>query len=223
MSRTATRAQHFDARPHRGRTLEIAPCSEAYCLQQDFSSAGTETGRMSEQVILVDAEDREQGVLEKSRAHREGRLHRAFSVFVFGSNGTMLLQRRALDKYHSGGLWTNTCCSHPRPGESTAAAAHRRLQEEMGFDCALEETHTFVYRAALDHGMHEHELDHVLVGRSDAIPRPMPDEVMDWGYFAVQWIWKRLGERPDEFTVWFRIAMEELARRSLIAASRASR
>jgi len=173
---------------------------------------------MTEHVILVDERDRDQGVLEKAQAHVEGRLHRALSVVVFGTDGRMLLQQRALTKYHSGGLWTNTCCSHPRPGEATEAAAHRRLEEEMGFDCALVLFHKFIYRAEVGGGLYEHELDHVFVGTADVVPRCDPEEVMDWRYFPVDSLWRRLAAAPAEFTVWFHIVMGELAARGQIAA-----
>ena len=120
---------------------------------------------MQEQVILVDQQDREIGVAEKLEAHRKGKLHRAFSVFLFNAKDEMLLQQRAAEKYHSGGLWTNTCCSHPRPGEPTEAAARRRLREEMGISCNLNKAFDFIYRAEFDNGLIEHELDHVFIGR----------------------------------------------------------
>ena len=116
-------------------------------------------------LVAVDAHDRPTGTVHKIRAHREGILHRAFSIFVFDDADRLLLQRRALRKYHSGGLWSNTCCSHPRPGEQVLDAAHRRLREEMGFDCALDTAFSFVYRAELEGGLVEHEYDHVLLGR----------------------------------------------------------
>ena len=134
---------------------------------------------MEEQVVLVNTLDEPQGTMEKMAAHEKGVLHRAFSVFILNSKGELLLQQRAHHKYHSGGLWTNTCCSHPRDGEDVIDAGIRRLQEEMGMRCQLEPKFSFVYRADLDHGMTEHELDHVLIGYSDSIlmmttpPRPI--------------------------------------------------
>lgn len=119
---------------------------------------------MKAQVILVNELDQETGLMEKMEAHEKGLLHRAFSVFIMNDQGDMLLQQRALDKYHSGGLWTNACCSHPLPGEAVEAAAHRRLSEEMGFDCPLRELFQFTYRTEFDNGLIEHEYDHVWTG-----------------------------------------------------------
>ncbi|MGC8851384.1 MAG: isopentenyl-diphosphate Delta-isomerase, partial [Candidatus Micrarchaeia archaeon] len=133
-----------------------------------------------EQVILVDENDRELGVGEKMEVHRNGQLHRAFSIFVFNSDGKLLIHQRAKEKYHSGGLWTNTCCSHPRPGEKLDEAIHRRLVEEMGFDCPLKEVFSFVYQVKFENGLFEHELDHVYIGKFDGDPKPNPAEVMDW-------------------------------------------
>lgn len=166
--------------------------------------------RMTEQVVLVDENDRETGTEEKERAHREGKLHRAFSVFVFDPRGRLLLQRRARTKYHSAGLWTNTCCSHPRPGESVDAAARRRLREEMGMECELRGAFPFVYRAELDRGMTEHEYDHVLVGESDRDPAPDPDEVDAWAWVDADAVRREVAERPERFTHWFRLALPEL-------------
>lgn len=168
-------------------------------------------------LITVDGQDRPTGVMEKMRAHREGVLHRAFSVFVFDDANRLLLQRRATQKYHSGGLWSNTCCSHPRPGELVPQAAHRRLGEEMGFDCALETAFSFVYRAELDGGLLEHEYDHVLIGRFSGDPAPDPAEVSAWSWESVPDIESRLSSRPGDYTVWFRIALGELVARGLHA------
>ena len=127
-----------------------------------------------EKVILVNEDDQSTGWMEKMEAHRKGVLHRAFSVFIFNDNGEMLIHRRALDKYHSGGLWTNACCSHPREGETTEESAHRRLMEEMGFDCDIQEQFSFIYRAELDNDLIEHELDHVFFGRFNGKPSSPP-------------------------------------------------
>jgi isopentenyl-diphosphate delta-isomerase len=155
-------------------------------------------------VVLVDADDRETGVTPKLQAHREGALHRAVSVFVLNSKGEMLLQRRAAGKYHSGGLWSNTCCGHPRPGETPAAAAARRLREEMGLSCHLDHVFTFMYRATLDaDGLVEHEVDHVFLGIGDDEPRPDPEEVMDWRWAEPEEIERELAENADIFTAWF--------------------
>jgi isopentenyl-diphosphate delta-isomerase len=132
------------------------------------------TTDQSEHVVLVDAFDNDIGTMGKMEAHQVGALHRAFSVFVFNSSGELLLQRRAIDKYHSGNLWTNTCCSHPRAGEPTLDAAHRRLREEMGMACDLTDMFSFTYRTEFDDGLIEHEIDHVFVGYSDEAPNPVP-------------------------------------------------
>src|SRR5690349_17076045 len=131
---------------------------------------------MEEYLILVDEQDHEIGTEEKLKTHRDAKLHRAFSIFIFNKKGQLLLQRRALSKYHSGGLWTNTCCGHPRPGENIDKAAHRRLQEEMGFDCNMKDVFRFTYKAPLDHGLTEHEVDHVFIGTCDAQPKLNHDE-----------------------------------------------
>ncbi len=165
---------------------------------------------MGDQVILVDGDDRETGVGDKMAVHREGALHRAFSVFVFDSQGLMLLQRRAEAKYHSGGLWSNACCSHPRPGESTLAAAHRRLQEEMGFDCPLEEAFSFTYRVRLDNDLFEHEFDHVLVGTFDGEPVPNSEEVAGWRWVDVEELERDVRENPKRYTHWFRIVLSRV-------------
>jgi isopentenyl-diphosphate delta-isomerase len=151
----------------------------------------------------VDADDRVVGAADKLEAHRTGVLHRAFSVFVFDTQGSLLLQQRARGKYHSGGLWTNTCCGHPRPGEATAAAAARRLREEMGIACAFREAGSFVYRAKVGGGLMEHELDHVFVGRCDREPRPAPTEVAGWRRVALGDLRTELDRAPTRFTTWF--------------------
>lgn len=138
-----------------------------------------------EKVILVDENDQVIGTLEKLQAHLEGRLHRAFSIFVFDSIGRLLLQRRASTKYHSANLWSNTCCGHPRPGESIAGAAHRRLREEMNFDCELRESFRFTYRIRLDQRLIEHEYDYVLVGECNNDPAPNTKEVSAWQWVSV--------------------------------------
>jgi isopentenyl-diphosphate Delta-isomerase len=159
-----------------------------------------------EKVVLVDPDDKPIGTAPKLQAHLEGRLHRAISVFVFNDRGEMLLQRRAESKYHSGGLWSNTCCSHPRPGEETIAAADRRLREEMGFQAPLEAAFTFRYRAELEAGLVENELDHVFVGTTDAEPKPDPREVDAWRWIGPADLRRELAERPETFTAWFPIA-----------------
>ena len=170
-----------------------------------------------ERVVLVDERDVEIGTEEKLRAHRDAALHRAVSVFLFDGRGAVLLQRRAAGKYHSGGLWSNACCGHPRPGESAAAAAHRRLREEMGIDCPLAPVFAFTYRAELGGGLVEHEFDHVFVGRcvAEPAPDPTPDpaEVEGWRWADVEQVRADLAARPDRYTAWFRTALEELLAR----------
>lgn len=138
-----------------------------------------------ENVILVDKHDNESGVEEKMKAHREGKLHRAFSLFVFNTQGHLLLQKRAKTKYHSAGLWTNTCCGHPRPGESLKKAIHRRLKEEMGFECPLKEIFHFIYHAEFDNGLFEHEYLYVFEGRSSEIPHLNKEEAGDYYYIPL--------------------------------------
>ncbi len=166
-------------------------------------------------LIAVDQHDRETGVVEKMTAHRKGILHRAFSIFVFDKDDRLLLQRRASVKYHSGGLWSNTCCSHPGAGESVLAAAHRRLREEMGFDCPLRSVFGFVYRAALDSGLVEHEFDHVVMGRFRGAPAPNALEVGAWKWERLPVLQSRLAEHPNAFTAWFKLALDGLLARGL--------
>lgn len=165
---------------------------------------------MEAQVILVNEQDEVTGVMEKMEAHRKGLLHRAFSVFILNDTGEMLLQQRALDKYHSGGLWTNACCSHPFPGETVAQAAHRRLFEEMGFDCPLSELFQFTYRTDFDNGLIEHEYDHVLIGTFNGTINPNPQEVNDYRYMPVETVTRLLQEQPAQFTSWFKLAFPKL-------------
>lgn len=170
-------------------------------------------------VIAVDEQDRETGTVDKMEAHRQGVLHRAFSIFVFDEADRLLLQRRARGKYHSGGLWSNTCCSHPRVGESLLDAAHRRLREEMGFDCPLDPVFGFVYRAVLDRGLVEHEYDHVLAGRFRGTPTPDAAEVDDWKWESIPGIQSRLAENAGVFTAWFKPALDGLLARGLPTAA----
>jgi len=160
-----------------------------------------------ERVVLVDADDVPVGVQEKLRAHEDGSLHRAVSVFLFDARGALLLQRRALAKYHSGGLWSNAACGHPRPDEPVERAARRRLREEMRFDCELTEAFGFLYRAELENGLVEHEYDHVFVGAFDGDPAPDPSEVEDWRRVSLTELRRELRERPLEFTYWLRQAL----------------
>lgn len=163
-----------------------------------------------EQVILVDENDNQIGLMEKMEAHQKGLLHRAFSVFVFNDKNQMLLQRRALSKYHSGGLWTNTCCSHPRDGESIVEAGTRRLREEMGFECELKSIFSFIYKAELDNDLTENELDHVLIGSWDNIPTPNPDEVDDWKYISLEDLVDDIETHPENYTVWFKLVFDRV-------------
>lgn len=164
---------------------------------------------MEEKVILVNEQDEVQGLMEKMEAHQKGVLHRAFSVFVVNENNELLLQQRAFSKYHSGGLWTNTCCSHPRQNETTEAAAHRRLQEEMGFDCKIMHLTSFIYKAELDQDLIEHELDHVYIGRWAGIPKLNPEEVAAYKWMDVQAIAHDMALHPENYTAWFKIIYKE--------------
>src|SRR5438067_7734187 len=151
-------------------------------------------------VILVNEQDEPTGIMEKMEAHRKGVLHRAFSVFIFNHKGEMLLQQRALGKYHSGGLWTNACCSHPSPGEDTLDAATRRLHEEMGFTTSLEKIFDFVYQCEFEHGLKEHEFDHVFVGIYEGRMTPDPMEVKDYCYKNLDEIHSSLLSHPQKYT-----------------------
>jgi isopentenyl-diphosphate delta-isomerase len=165
---------------------------------------------MVEKVILVDENDQEIGLMEKMEAHLLGRLHRAFSVFIFNTNGALLLQQRAHDKYHSGGKWTNTCCSHPRQGEETINAAKRRLKEEMGMSCDLDYGFHFAYKAALANGIFEHECDHVFFGLSDEIPRPDASEVASFKYMDMNVLAKDLFDHPESYTEWLKVCFNQV-------------
>jgi isopentenyl-diphosphate Delta-isomerase len=161
-----------------------------------------------EQVLLVDENDQELGVMEKMQAHREGLLHRAFSVLIFNSKNELLLQKRAVKKYHSGGLWTNTCCSHPRPEEQILTAANRRLKEEMGIQTELNPLFHFIYKTELDNDMIEHELDHVLIGISDSLPNLNLEEAEDYRFISLSELNNEIKAFPDNFTVWFKIIIQ---------------
>ena len=143
-------------------------------------------------------------------AHEKGLLHRAFSVFIFNDEGELLLQKRADSKYHSGGLWTNTCCSHPRIDESAEAAGARRLMEEMGFSCPLEKVFTFRYKAVFSNGLSEHEFDHVLFGHYNRAPKPNPEEVSDWKYVPMDKIEEELKYNGIKYTEWFKICFTKV-------------
>ncbi|MBI1316110.1 isopentenyl-diphosphate Delta-isomerase [bacterium] len=164
-----------------------------------------------ETVVLVDEQDREIGRMPKMQAHQSGTLHRALSVVVFDPQGRMLLQRRALDKYHSPGLWTNACCSHPRPGEAPDEAARRRCREELGLHLEVRFVFSFLYRAVFDNGLIEHELDHVFVAQSDALPWPEPAEVAEVCWVGRDELVDWMKSEPHAFTAWFRILMVQHA------------
>lgn len=153
-------------------------------------------------VVLVNEQDDEVGTMEKLEAHRRGALHRAFSVFLFDDEGRLLMQQRAANKYHSALLWTNTCCSHPRHGESLEAAAKRRLKEEMGIDTDVKRRFSFIYNAAFENGLQEHELDHVLFGRINATPTPDPSEVKAWRFMDMSELQLEMERHPGRFTAW---------------------
>ena len=161
----------------------------------------------TEHVVLVNLEDVAIGTMEKMEAHRQGILHRAFSIYLFNDKGELLLQKRADTKYHSGGLWTNTCCGHPRPNEATEPAAHRRLKEELGMTAVLTEYNSFIYKAHLDHGLIEHELLHIFIGKTVPFPIPNAEEVSDWRFQETTFLQKDILLRPHLYTEWFKITL----------------
>ena len=161
-----------------------------------------------EEVILVDVNDTPVGTMPKMEAHEKAILHRAFSVFILNKEGQLMLQQRALHKYHSPGLWTNTCCSHQRMGETNLEAGARRLQEEMGFETPLEELFSFIYKAPFDNGLTEHELDHVLLGHHNAVPEINTEEVASWKWMYLDQVAKEIITMPDQYTVWFKIIFD---------------
>ena len=163
-----------------------------------------------EKVILVDENDKQIGTEEKLKAHTDAKLHRAFSVYIFNSKGELLIQKRAKTKYHSPGLWANTCCSHPKPGEKTEEAAHRRLKEEMGFDADLKEIMRFVYNVRFDNGLTENEYLHVFAGKSDAMPLINLNEAEEWKLVSIKDLKKDMKENPKKYAYWFRITIEKL-------------
>lgn len=161
-------------------------------------------------VVHVDSDDKVVGFVPKLEAHQKAILHRAISVLIFDSEGNWILQKRADDKYHSAGLWTNTCCSHPLPGEKVLEAAERRLQEEMGMSCFLEKLFAFEYRADFDNGLTEHELDHVFIGNSDKDPKINPSEASDWRKITTENLLQEINDTPEIYTEWFKIIVPKV-------------
>ncbi len=164
---------------------------------------------MEEQVILVNENDEKIGLMPKMEAHEKGVLHRAFSVFIFNESNQLLLQQRAFGKYHSPGLWTNTCCSHQRDGETSLEAGKRRLKEEMGFTAPLRETTSFIYKAPFENGLTEHELDHILIGNFNGLPEINEDEVASWKWMSLEAVKKDIATQPELYTAWFKIIFEK--------------
>ena len=171
-----------------------------------------------EEIILVDEQDNAIGTMEKMEAHRRGVLHRAFSVVLFNSSGELLLQRRADNKYHSGGLWTNTCCSHPLPEESIHDAAQRRLKYEMGISLKPEFAFKFIYKTPLNKSLIEHELDYVFIGTFDGNPVINKEEVSEWKFMSLSELKKDIQLYPEMYTVWFRLIVDHPLMRSIAAA-----
>jgi len=165
-----------------------------------------------EKVILVDTNDTPLGTMEKIEAHKRGLLHRAFSIFIVNAKGELLLQQRAPNKYHSPGLWTNTCCSHQREGETTLEAGCRRLQEEMGMQVPLTFLFSFIYKTSFDNGLTEHELDHVLHGISEDVPVINTDEVATWKWIDMDALAKDIRKNEKDYTVWFRIIFDRFSK-----------
>ena len=161
-------------------------------------------------VILVDEHDVQTGTMEKMEVHKKALLHRAFSIFICNEKGEMLLHKRADKKYHSAGLWTNACCSHPQPGEETVVAAATRLQEEMGFQVTLKKAFDFIYKAPFDNGLTEYEFDHVFIGTYDGEILPNADEVSDYCFKPVEEIKNSIQSHPQKYTEWFKIAFPKM-------------
>jgi isopentenyl-diphosphate delta-isomerase len=164
---------------------------------------------IEEQVILVNEQDEQIGLMPKMEAHEKAVLHRAFSVFIFNKKGELMLQQRAAHKYHSPLLWTNTCCSHQRNGETNLEAGKRRLQEEMGFVTSLSEVFSFIYKAPFDNGLTEHELDHVLIGYFDNRPIINKDEAEDYKWMLLEDVKSDIEKNPSIYTEWFKIIFKE--------------
>lgn len=162
---------------------------------------------MEEELILVDENDSEIGYMPKLEVHQKGLLHRAFSILIFNEFGEMLLQQRASGKYHSSDLWTNACCSHPRKGETVENAAHRRLVEEMGFDCDLKFAYKFIYKTEFENELTEHEFDYVFIGEYNEKISPNPEEVQDFIWVKLSDLRNQILKKPEQFTYWFRMIM----------------
>lgn len=165
---------------------------------------------MAEYIILTDERDQYVGVMEKLLVHKLGLLHRAFSVFIFNTKGEMLLQQRAKDKYHSGGLWSNACCSHPRFEEKVADAVNRRLWEEMGISCETSFAFSFIYKASFENGLTEHEYDHVYVGSTDDIPQPNKSEVDDFKYVTLPHLLTDIEHNPANYSEWLKLSLPKI-------------
>lgn len=167
---------------------------------------------MPNKIILVDKKDKEIGTEFKIKAHKEDKLHRAFSIFIFNSQKNLLLQKRSSKKYHSGGLWTNTCCSHPSPSETILSAAHRRLKEEMGFDCGLTEIFSFIYRTKFDKGLIENEFDHVLIGNFNGKPKINTEEAEDFKWVSLEFLVRDIKKNPNNYLFWLKKCYSKVAR-----------
>lgn len=168
---------------------------------------------MNDLLILVDENDNEIGLMGKWPVHQTGSLHRAFSVFIFNSKGELLLQQRADDKYHSGGLWSNTCCSHPVNGQEIKSTIKRRLKEEMGIECETAFQFSFIYKAQFENGLTEHELDHVYFGHCDELPEPDIFEAKDWKYISLDNLQNAIGQNPQDYSFWLKICLPEVIKK----------
>lgn len=169
---------------------------------------------MPKQIILVDKNDNEIGTEEKLKTHQQGKLHRAFSILIFNSKNELLIQKRAKTKYHTPGLWTNTCCSHPRKGKNIKEEAKKRLKQEMGFDCELKEIFTFIYKAKFKNRLTEHEYDHVFTGQFDGTPKPNPNEADDYKWISLEKLKKDIKKSPEKYTPWFKIILDKFIRKN---------
>lgn len=163
-----------------------------------------------EQVILVDENDKPIGAMEKMAAHLGAHLHRAISVFITDTRGRWLIQQRTMEKYHSKGKWSNTCCSHPSPGETSPEAAHRRLMQEMGLRSELNDLFVFRYKAELENNLTEHEIDHVFIGITDVLPQPNPEEVLAYRYIDFDELEQEINSTPEAFSAWFKLIYKEV-------------